>query len=527
MLPLRRGLAALLVLIAAAVAAPGQAQTLTVGLALETSSIDPHYQVYPGNLQVSHQIFEQLVRQDERQRLVPGLALSWQPVGDTLWEFKLRQGVRFHDGSPFTAADVAFSLDRAPQVPNAPSSFGIYTNQIREVIVVDPYTVRIRTDRPYPLMPNDLSAIDIVSHRAAAGASTDDFNSGKAAIGTGPFRFVEWVRGDRLVLARNDTYWGDKPAWERVVLRPITQDSARVAALLAGDVDAINQVPPSSVAGLRKRADLALVHTTSNRVIFLFPDSYRESTPYAVDASGKPLAANPFRDRRVRLAMSKAIDRKAIAEQVMEGSGVPAGQLLPEGYFGISAKLQPEPFDLDGARRLLAEAGYPNGFALTLLASTDRIINASQMALALAQMLTRAGIRTEVELVPGAIVFARRKTYDFSIYLFPWGSETGEPSSALRGLLATSDRERGWGFANGGRYSSPVLDSSLQRALGTVDDAKRADLLAQATEAGIGDLGLIPIHFEVFTWGLRKGLTMAPRAEGYTFPAAIRPAATQ
>lgn len=516
----RRGCLALIA--AAGLSTAVLAQTLTVGIALETTSVDPHYHVYPSNLQIAHQIFDPLVRQDEAQRLLPGLAVSWQPIDDTWWEFKLREGVRFHDGSPFTAADVAFSLDRSRRVPNAPTSFGIYTSQISEILVVDPYTIRLRTERPYPSMPSDLSAVVIISQRAAANASSDDFNAGPAAIGTGPFRFVEWVRGAQLVLERNDDHWGSKPAWRKVVFRPITQDSARVAALISGALDVINLVPPSALARLRASPDFALSQAVSHRVVFLHPDSGRPTTPYAVDAKGTPLPANPLHDRRVRLALSKAIDRQVLAERVMEGSAVPAGQLLPDGYFGVSPRLKPEPYDPEGARRLLAEAGYPDGFGLTLLASTDRVQNGSQLALAVAQMLTRVGIRTEVDLAPGAVVLARRRAFDLSIYLWGWSSETGEVSSALRGLLVTPDRERGWGVANAGRYSNPALDAVLGRALSTLDDAKRQVQLAEATELAIDDLGLIPLHFEIHSWGLRKGLAYTARTDGYTLAAEVR-----
>ena len=198
----------------------------------------------------------------------PALAESWRSIDDTTWEFKLRKGVKFHDGGDFTAQDVVFSLDRVPNVPNSPSSFASYTKQITEKIIVDPLTIRFKTAAPYPLMATDMSTVFIISARAAKGASTEDFNSGKAAVGTGAFKFARYAKGDRIELVRNDAYWGAKPAWERATLRIIPNDPARVASLLAGDVRAIENVPTADIARIAKNADLSLYRTVSHRLMY-------------------------------------------------------------------------------------------------------------------------------------------------------------------------------------------------------------------------------------------------------------------
>ncbi|MGE5201962.1 MAG: ABC transporter substrate-binding protein [Acidobacteriota bacterium] len=488
---------------------------MTVGLAAESSSLDPQFYATVSNESLAQHFFDPLIRQDPLQHLQPGLALSWQAIDDTTWEFRLRHGVKFHDGSKFTAEDVAATIRRAPKVTANPGSFAIYTRAIKEISIVDPYTIRFRTASPYPLLPNDLSALEIISHRFES-ATSEDFNSGRAMIGTGPFRFVEWRPGERTVMRRNDAYWDRKAAWEIVTLRPIGNDSARTAALLSGAVDAIEGLPTSSLETLRQRPEFTLRRAVTNRLIYLQVDVARERSPFVTDRTGKPLDRSPFRDRRVRLAISKAINRNAIVDRVMDGAAAPAGQLLPHGYFGTSDKLPPEPYDPDGARRLLAEAGYPGGFGITLHGPNDRFVNDERILQAIGQMLTRVGIEAKVEALPSSIYYPRAAKSEFSLFLVSWSSETGEPSGPLRGILATRDSSRGWGASNRGGYSNPSLDAALGSALAAIDEPKREALLRQATEIAIGDLAIVPIQFQVAIWGLRKDLDYVPRSDGFT-----------
>jgi peptide/nickel transport system substrate-binding protein len=501
------------------------AADLTIGLAAEVTSTDPHYHNLSPNNSMAQHVFEQLISQDEKQRLVPALAESWKALDDLTWEFKLRKGVKWHDGSDFTADDVAFTVKRAPNVPNSPSSFGIYLKQLKEVVVKDPHTIVFKTAAPYPLMPSDISNIFIVSRKHGENATTEDYNSGKAAVGTGPYRFVEWVRGDRIVLARNPAYWGKKEPWDKVTFKVISNSAARVAALLAGDVQVIESVPTADIARMKQNKDVAVVSGVSNRVIYLHVDSGREkNSPFVTDKQGKPLEKNPLRDVRVRKAISKAINRQAIVERVMEESAIPASQLLPEGFFGVSPKLKVEKYDVDGAKKLLAEAGYKDGFGLTIHGPNNRYINDEKVCQAIAQMLSRVGIDTKVETMPSNVFFSRGSKLEFSLMLVGWGSGTGEASSPLKSLLATFDKDKGMGASNRGRYSNPKLDQLLDEALRTVDDKKREKLLQEATEAGINDLGIIPIHYEVSTWGTRKGLAYTARTDQNTLAMGVRPA---
>lgn len=498
------------------------AQDLTIGLGANVSAIDPHFHNTSPNNGIAVQIFDRLVHQDEKQRLVPGLATEWRAIDDTTWEFKLRRGVKFHDGSDFDAQDVLASFRRAPSVPNSPSSFGTYTRPIEKVEAADPYTVRFTTKGTYPLLPNDVSAINIISDRHEK-ASTADFNAGTAAIGTGPFKYVSWVPGDRLVLARNDSYWGGPAHWRNVTMRLITNDASRVAALLAGDVQIIEIVPTSDVKRLAADPNVTLFRTVSNRILFLNLDQGRDTTPFATDKSGAPLAKNPLKDVRVRRAISKAINRQALVERMQEGQAIPAGGLIPDGFFGSNPALKPEGFDPDGARKLLAEAGYPNGFALTLHGPNDRYVNDEKVIQAIAQMLSRVGIDAKVETMPWSVYTPRASKPEFSVTLFGWGSATGEASSPLRALLATYDREKGMGASNRGRYSNPGFDAVLGKALSTVADPAREKFLRDAMALAVQDVGVVPLYFQVNVWGARKGLGYTPRADDQTWAINVRP----
>ncbi|TDJ16769.1 MAG: ABC transporter substrate-binding protein [Gammaproteobacteria bacterium] len=510
-------LAAALMAVPATVSAAGE---LTIGLKSEPSSIDPHFHNLGPNNALARVIFDRLIMPDEKQRLRPGLAVSWKPIDDTTWEFKLREGVKFHDGSPFTADDVVFTFQRAPNVEGSPSSFGTYLKG-KEITRIDDYTVHIKTERPYPLMPNDMSTFSIVSRKHGEGAKTPDYNSGKATVGTGAYKFVEYLPGDRIVLERNENYWGDKPEWTKVTLKTIKSGPSRVAALLAGDVDLIEQTPTPDIERLKKDPNLTLSQGISNRVIYLHLDHDRDVSPFVEAKDGSEIA-NPLKDQRVRMAISQAINRDAIVSRVMEGIAIKAGQLLPEGFFGRSPNLKPVKYDPGLAKRNLSEAGVGDGFKLTIHGPNDRYINDAKIAEAVAQMLTKVGIQTDVVTMPKSVYFKRASrggpngTPEFSFILVGWGSGTGEASSPLKSLIHTYDKSRGFGASNRGRYSNEKVDKLIEDALATVDDAKRQDLLAEATEIAINDGAIIPLHYQVNTWAARKGIKYRARTDEAT-----------
>jgi peptide/nickel transport system substrate-binding protein len=507
----------------ASVALGVDAQELRIGIGADVTSMDPHFVNLLPNNNIAEHIFEKLTTVDADSRLIPAVAESWKAVDPTTWEFKLRKGVQFHDGSDFTAEDVAFSIERVGKIPNSPGPFTTFTKMIKEVQIVDPYTIRFKTPMPYPQMPNDMTTIYIVSKKTATGAATQDFNSGKVMNGTGPYKFVRFQRGDRIELVRNDIYWGPKPAWAKVTFRIVPSDPARVAALLAGDLDAIENIPTSDFLKIKGNRNLEVSTKTSQRIIFYHVDQFRDRSPYVFDISGDALDRNPLKDIRVRRAISKAIDRDAIKDHVMEGLALPSSNLVPTPMFGHVPDLKPDAYDPNGAKKLLAEAGYPNGFAITIHGPNNRYVNDDQIAQAVAQMLTRVGIRTKVETMPMNIYLSRARKLEFSFAMLGWGAATAEATSPLRALLVSYIPEKGWGEFAWGRYSNSKVNDLLDRALSTIDDKQRETLVQEAVTIAITELGIIPIHHQINTWATRKGVTYIPRTDEYTLAFQFRP----
>jgi peptide/nickel transport system substrate-binding protein len=487
------------------------AAELRIGLAADVTSMDPHFLNLAPNINIAWHVFDALTHVDENARLVPGLALSWRALDLTTWEFKLRRGVRFHDGSELTSADVAFSIERTQALPNG--QMRTFTQRIVAKELPDAYTIRLRTSAPYAMVPYDLNSVFIVSKKAAAGARTDDFDSGKAMVGTGPFRFVRFARGDRVELARNASYWGGAAPWDKVVFRIVPSDPARLAGLLAGDLDLIEQIPTADLDRIRRDALLVTAHKVSWRTIFFHLDQR--------EAAKKPGAQNPFRDLRVRRALSLAINRQAIAERLMDGAALPASNLVSPPVFGYAADLKPDAYDPESAKRLLAEAGYPDGFATTLSAPNNRYVNDEQIAQAVAQMLARVGVRARVETMPMNVYLPKGFKNEFAFAMLGWGSFSGD--LALRALVATPDAARGFGAFNWSGYSNPRVDRLIERALATLDEKAREETAREAMREAMRDYAVIPLHHQLATWAMKSSLRYAPRTDEFTFARDVRP----
>ncbi len=505
---------------------PGHAQTLNLAVGAAPTSVDPHYSVVTSNVSLASHIFDALINRDADSKPAPGLALSWKMLDDTTWEFKLRPGVTFHNGQTFGAEDVAYTIARVPNVINSPGSFAIYTKTFTHVEIIDPLTIRLKTAAVYPLVPVDLREVKIISRASGENPATEDFNNGKHANGTGPYRFVSYRTGDRAVLERSDTYWGKKPAWRNVNYRFIANDGARTAALLSGDVALIEAVPTSDAVKLRQNPRARIEETLSSRLVYLWFDHARTGpTPFVQGPDGETLTINPLKDLRVRQALSLAVDRTAIVERVMEGAAVPSAQFLPPGSYSYVPGLDAPAFDPAKAKQLLAASGYPRGFRITLHGPNGRYVNDAKIIQAVGQMWARIGVQTSVEPIVFASFAIRITKYDMSSFLLAWGTSSGEASNPLRALIATVNPDRGRGSSNRGRYSNPETDALIEQAMVTADDAAREKLLQKAQRIAIDDLVFIPLHIQKNVWGMASNYRYTARQDEETHAMGVTMAA--
>lgn len=495
--------------------AAAQNQTsLRIGMSAPNTTLDPHLLSNAPNNAVATHVFDAIVANDFQSRSQPGLAASWKVIDDTHWEFQLRPSVKFSDGSPLTLEDIQVSIERATTIPSA-ASFRTYTRSIKSITEPSPGKLLIETKTPDPLLPNSLGRIRIIAAKFK-DAPSSEYNAGRASIGTGPYIYKEYAPGSRIVLAPNPHYWGPKPPWSEVTLRIITDPGARLAALLSGDLDIIEQAPYEGLERIKKDNRFHIIRGVSSRFVYLSVDADHDVTPFITGADGKPLAKNPLKDKRVRQALAMAINRQAIVERVMEGNAVAASQFLPPGAPGTSPNVKPVAFDPAKAKALLAEAGYPSGFRLTIHGPNDRIVNDAKIVQVIAQMFTRIGVETKVEVMPWSVYANKSNAHEFAVNLSSWGVNTGETSNPLLALTATFNPSAGTGSSNSGRYSNPALDSKLDAAMKILDDGKRNALLAEASEIVFNDVALIPLHYEVLVLGARKDIEFTPRADQYT-----------
>ncbi len=489
-------------------------RVLNVGTGGAFTSIDPHYHNLTPNNVISLHLFNGLVVLDGQFKPVPDLAESWKPIGEKVWEFKLRPNVVFSDGSPFTADDVVFTFERIPKVVNSPASFTQAVKPVERLEVVDPLTIRMHTRAPEPLLPIFLAQARIISRKYGEGAVTADYNSGKAAIGTGPYVLDSVLLGDKIVFKRNEKFYGPKPYWDIVNYRLIANGASRTAALQAGDVDIIDQVSTRDVGLLQKDPKLTILSPPGQRLIYLYMDTEREPTPFAMDNAGKPLAKNPMKDLRVRKAMSLAINREGLKSQIMDGFAATTGQLLPAGAVGYTPDLKPDPYDQAQARKLLAEAGYPQGFQITLHGPNDRYVNDRQLVEAIAQMWTRVGIKTTVNTMPASMFFSEGGRDVFSVDLTGWASDTGEASSSLIQIVASVNVEKGRGAQpKPSHFARADIDKVVEDSLATFDDKEREALYVKALKMAMAEQAFIPLHHQVNIWAMKKNYVLAPRMQ--------------
>ncbi|MCS6877579.1 MAG: ABC transporter substrate-binding protein [Geminicoccaceae bacterium] len=501
----------------ALLAGSAAAQSLRFSFQSDVGTLDPHGLNETFTLGFLGNVYEGLTTRGPDLRIEPGLAERWELLEPTRWRFHLRRGVRFHDGSAFSAEDVVFSAER---VRKPRSDVKSRLASVKEVIAVDDYTVDFVTEVPNPILDAEWDTWYIMdkdwAERNGASEPVDIKNPAGSfanfnANGTGPFRIVRREPDVRTIAVRHDGWWGKAPTNLReVVFQPIANDATRVAALLSGELDLVLSLPIQDVERVARTPGLGVLVGPELRTIFLGFDQSREELLYS-SVKGK----NPFKDRRVRLAVYQAIDTEAIVKKVMRGQAVPSAAMVAPGIRGFPADLERHPFDPAAARRLLAEAGYPEGFGVTLDCPNDRYVNDEQICQAIVGMLARIGIKVTLNAQPKSLFFAKVLAaggYDTSFYLLGWTPGSLDSWNALYNLVTTRDG-KGAGAFNLGGYSNPRIDALTRAVLTETDLVKRDAMIREAWRILHEDVGYVPLHQQALAWGVREGVELVQRAD--------------
>lgn len=497
-----------------------QAEELKIAFADNVSSLDPQLNNFAGDRSAGMFFFNQLVN-NYQNKLVPGLATSWENLDANTWKVSLRPDVKWSNGEPLTADDIIFSIERARKVPGAVAPFTTYVRTIEGIVVQDAQTLIFKTSQPTPDLPLNLASIYIVNKKVVEGSATEDFNSGKALVGTGPYILESYTPGKGFVAKADPNYWGEKALWDKVDYRYTSDAAARTAALLAGDVDVIDKVSFADLRTLQEDKRVNVFTYNGLRVFFLQPSFNPKATQYITDNAGKPLDKNPLLDVRVRQALSLAINRNAIVDRILQGGATPTNQWMPEGAVGYNPDIKVDSADPEKAKALLTEAGYPEGFQLTIHVPSDRYPLAPETVQAVAQFWTRIGIKTHVQVVPWTLYAGAAKNNEYAMSVLGWGNGTGEANYAMVSMLATFNAEKGLGAFNWGRYSSQKLDGLIETLANEFNFAKRERLMQEAAQVVNNEVGIIPLFHYKDIWAAKKGLIVKPLSADRTVPAMV------
>ena len=500
------------VVIAFCIAATGlaaDAKTLRWSTRGDVLTMDPYGTDESVSANFATLIHDALVERDRTMTIVPRLATSWSRSDDRTWRFVLRQGVRFHDGAPFTADDVVFSIERA-QHPR--SAYAQYARALGKPTRIDDHTVELKQDRPDPLLLEHLASIAIMSrawsvaHRAELPLdlkAKEENYAARHADGTGPYKLATREPGVRTVLVRNDDWWGSNEGnVTDIVYTPIASDATRVAALLSGALDLVQDPPPQDLPRLAREPGLRIDSGPENRIIFIGMDQQRDTL-----AGSDLVGRNPFKDPRVREAVAKAIDVVALSTKIMRGQSIPTGCLATSPIGCPDPALERVvPADPAGAIRLLAEAGYPQGFGVTFDCPNDRYIADGELCVAIAGMLARVGIRARVDAMPKALYFPKLSRTDTGFYLHGWGGSITDAQDVLDAILHSTDAATAKGSINYGRYVDLPLDRLIDAAGVEMDPVRRWRLLIDAMALQAGAHHYVVLHRQKLAWASRKGV---------------------
>ena len=494
------------------------AQTVRIANQGDALSMDPHSLNETLQLSVTGNVYEPLVGRNKDLSLTPMLATSWKQTSPTVWRFELRKGVQFHDGTPFTADDVVFSLART-QVEG--SDMKSYTNDFKEVRKIDSHTVEIETKTPFPILPDVLSLVYIMSKKwCETNQATVPVDRRKGventasfkANGTGPFRVRERQPNVRTVFTRNGSYWGKiEGNVTEVVFTPIGNDATRVAALLSGEVDVMEPVPVQDIDRVNSSANTRAVTGPELRTIFLGMDQKRDELLYS-NVKGK----NPFKDKRVRQAFYQAIDIKGIKKTVMRGASNPSAQLVGPGINGFQPEMKRLPYDVEAAKKLMAEAGYPNGFEVSMNCPNDRYVNDGRICQTVAANLSRINVKINLQAETKGTYFPKVLRRDTSFYMLGWTPATYDAHNVMNAIMRCVD-DKGAGQFNLGAYCNPKVDELTLKVQAETDKNKRNAYIKEAFDLHAADVGHIPLHQQALAWGVNKKVKLVQLADNFMY----------
>ncbi len=496
-------------------AVPAQATTLRWAAQNDILTFDPHSQNHATTLAMLMHVYEGLTRYGKKYEIEPALATSWKQMSPTQWRFNLRKNVKFHDGTPFTADDVIFSFGRIQQPQG---TLQVYVAGVKEIRKVDDHTVDFILGGPDPVLLRKIIDFRIMSKAWAEknraqnvqdAKSKDETYASRNANGTGAYILKGWEPDKRLVFAANPAWW-DKNEGNvtDVIYTPIKSDATRVSALLAGDVDLVTDLPTQDVARLKQNPSLRMLEGHEVRTIFIGMDQFNNELQYG-DVKGK----NPFKDVRVRRALNMAVDREAIKRVTMRGLSIPAAIMVAPGVHGHTEQLDKvSGADPAAARKLIAEAGYPNGFEFTLDCPNNRYVNDEEICQALVGMWAKAGVRVKLNAIPFSTFIPKILKHDTSAYMLGWGVATFDSLYTLQSLVRTKTTGADGSF-NCGRISDAKLDALIDAMKTEMDPKKRDAMIQQALTTVRDEAYYVPLHHQLRPWAMKKNVTTLHRAD--------------
>ncbi len=495
------------------------AQTLRWASQGDALTMDPQSQNESMTNMMNGQVYERLVMRDRRLNIVPSLATSWEQTGPLTWRFKLRPNVKFHDGTPFTADDVVFSINRGKELT---SQVNVYANAVGTPVAIDPLTVEFRLDKVNPIFLQHVDALWILSKSWAEKnrvtkpldfKNKEESHASFNTNGTGPFMLASRQPGVKTVYKRNPNWWGKfEGNVQEIVYQQISNDATRLAALVSGEIDFVLDPAPRDVQRLRNTPGVKVIDGPENRIVFIGMDQQRDKLLYG----NVPGDKNPFKDQRVRKALYQAIDIETMKTKLMNGLSVPTGGNTPSplGAYNDAAIESRYPFDLEAAKKLMAEAGFAGGFDVTLDCPNNRYINDEEICITLAQMWSKLNVRVRVNAMPRATYFPKLEKHDTSMYMLGWGGAVTDAETTLTPVMRNPG-EKGVGLYNYGRSTNAKFDQLAAQSSVEADPKKREALVKAALTEWKEQVHTIPLHRQVIPWAARTNIDAVHRADNW------------